>query len=188
MTLKELGEFYAPYQQAVLTRADPKSKEANLRLQSQKRLREGFHSYYFGSIYGALFGCREIMTVHVREVADRDAFLQWKNGNRVEHLNLQLKELVSPNVNRKSGTAEAELQNMLNGLPDQYPNATDLTVAIYMNYGGAKLERVSKPENLNLGALWFFGWSKDQCRELFLIGGRRRNEHNFRLPWRRLGV
>lgn len=77
---------------------------------------------------------------------DRDALIQWKNGGRIETVNLQLKELVSPRVKRGSESAEVELQKQLNELPDQYPNATDLTVAFYMNYGNVTVTSVTKPD------------------------------------------
>ena|GEM_PF-6241708 len=146
MTLKELGTFYEGYQDDLLERFEPGTKESALRTNKQKRIREGWHAYFFGSIYGQLFGCRDILTIHVREVIDRDALIQWKNGGRIETVNLQLKELVSPRVKRGSESAEVELQKQLNELPDQYPNATDLTVAFYMNYGNVTVTSVTKPD------------------------------------------
>lgn len=185
MTLKELGTFYEGYQDDLLARFESGTKESALRTNKQKRIREGWHAYLFGAIYGALFGCRDILTIHVCEVADRDALIQWKNGNRIETVNLQLKELVSAKINRSSGGADADLQKQLDDLPAQYPNATDLTVAFYMNYGNVTMTSVSEPPKLNVGALWFFGFSKPNCEELFLVGGKG-NEHNFRLTWRHI--
>ena len=184
MTLRELADFYVPYREGLLARTLIGSPERNLRTNAQRRLREGFQAYFFGSIYGALFGCRDILTIHVREVADRDSLVQWRNGHRIESLNLQLKELVSPNLNPKAESAEQELQKILDELPRQYGNAGDLTVAIFMSYGHAHVTNVYEPQKLNLAALWFFGFSKDQYQELFLIGGRTRNQHDFRLRWR----
>lgn len=43
---------------------------------------------------------------------------------------------------------------------------------------------VTHPEKLNIGALWFFGFSKPNSQELLLIGGEKPNKHNFRLRWR----
>ena len=180
MTLRELCDFYVPLQ-AYLQENVPGSKKASLRLGSQRQLREGFHAYMFGFAYGSLFGCIDTMTIHVIEDVDYDVLLEWKNGGKTEKMRLQLKELVGPLVNPKAAPAEDELAKRLNELVTQYPKATDLTVAIYLNYP-ASYGEVKMPKGLQLAGLWVFGWTKPKSEELFIAGGVR-GEHRFFIPW-----
>ena len=180
MTLRELCNFYTPLQ-GYLQDNVPGSREASLRLGSQKQLREGFHAYLFGHAYGSLFGCIDTMTIHVIEDVDYDALLEWKNGGKTEKMRLQLKELVGPLVNPKAAPAEDELPKRLNKLVIKYPKATDLTVAVYLNYP-AYYGEVKMPQDLQLASLWVFGWSKPKSEELFISGGVC-GEHRFFIPW-----
>ena len=123
------------------------------------------------------------MTIHVREEKDQDALVRWKNGNKDQKMNLQLKELVSPKLNKNAESVDVELEKILKSLETKNRGATDLTVAIFANYGNTKLTTVTLPDKLSVGALWVFGWSKPNNEELFLIGGAK-NEHRFFVSWK----
>lgn len=179
MTLRELESHLIPLR-AFLNETAPGTREAALRTNARRRELTAFQAYLFARIHGTLFGTRDILTVQIIEAIDYDALIDWKNGTKSEQLRLQLKELVSPEWNKKSGSAEAELATLLNGLPVKYPKATDLTVGIYANYGSTYMNAVP-PANLQLGGLWVFGWANQERSRLFIAGGKQ-GEHRFFEP------
>ena len=179
MTLKELGEFFVPLKAHLIEKA-PGSKESALRLNSQRTIREAWQAFLFAIAHGTLFGCRDTLTLHIGEDKDYDAMMEWKNGGITQNLPLQLKELVGPNYNKKAKPAQEELTDLVNKLPVQYPKATDLTVAIFANYGASYLY-VKIPDDLKLAGLWVFGFSNVERNQLFIAGGKS-GEHRYFAP------
>jgi hypothetical protein len=157
-------------------------KEQKLRGSSQKGLREHVHAAIFA---WGISHRLNVEHVHVArtDVADHDAIMKWVKGGELCFAPVQLKELVPTDLSPKGS-----LQDIIDRLPDKYPDSPDLVVVILHSRpnSNGKIE-ISIPPNLRLGGLHIFGCCSPCGEKWFVTGNLVRGEFEkteFMLPGR----
>ncbi|HKB91110.1 MAG TPA: hypothetical protein VKC60_11385 [Opitutaceae bacterium] len=155
-----LGEL----QQKLRTGELPERTRA-LRDRSQRKLREAWHGAMFGFCYARAFNLHSMsLQVEEEENRDCDITLQWDINMASVRSKIQLKELPPHTLNRGAVT----VQDIVDSAARKYPRSHDLTLVVFVNSNGS-YDKVRIPK-WELGGFWFFGFSKFDHSEMFLLG------------------
>lgn len=137
--------------------------EKQLRTKEQRGLLERRQAALFAWGLVQMLGLKSLEFA-VNEGADYDAVFRWLDNDAVCYRPVQLKEVVSEYRNQA-----ADLQSVLSSLT-KYRDASDLTVAIYVNRRMTGDYTFEFPDGLTIGELFLFGACSPDGRRWFIQG------------------
>lgn len=123
---------------------------ASLRTRELKPYGERRQCAMFAYLMGRV--TQTFVSVAYCESSDYDAVMQYRVGDEVRFVPVQMKELPPSFL-----PYTKDLQGLIDGLADKYPTSSDLTVAVYLNRDVTFRVQDLNLSRLNLGALWLFG-------------------------------